>query len=62
VIRLKYQKIEKAADTISTNNIHVQLLIDFSRSLARANLDGENYLATEQWLILARELENKLLN
>ena len=62
MLELKCQKMEKREDTISINNTHVQLLIDFSRSLSRANLDGEDYLAAEEWLILARELENKMLS
>ena len=62
MIRLKCRNIEKREDTISINNTHVQLLIDFSRTLSRANLDGEDYLAAEEWLILARELESKMLS
>ncbi|WP_165790130.1 hypothetical protein [Cuspidothrix issatschenkoi] len=36
----------------------IQVLVNFCRSLAMANLKGEKYLTAETWLRLARELEN----
>jgi hypothetical protein len=36
----------------------IQVLANFCRSLARANLQSDRYLVAETWLRLARELEN----
>lgn len=36
----------------------IQVLVNFCRSLARANLQSDRFLTAETWLRLARELEN----
>jgi hypothetical protein len=43
------------------NNNHLTTLISFCRSLARAGLHNENYLESELWLRIARELESQIV-
>lgn len=43
-----------------TNN-HLTILVGFCRSLARAGLHSDNYLESELWLRIARELENQIV-
>lgn len=46
---------------IEITNNHLTTLISFCRSLARAGLQNENYLESELWLRIARELENQIV-
>ena len=43
------------------NNNHLTILISFCRSLARAGLHSDNYLESELWLRIARELESQIV-
>jgi hypothetical protein len=49
---------EKKEDLDCEMDSAVELLVNFCRSLALANLKGEKFLTAETWLRLARELEN----
>lgn len=46
---------------IEINNNHLTILVSFCRSLARAGLHSENYLESELWLRIARELESQIV-
>ena len=46
---------------VELNNNHLIILVSFCRSLARAGLHNENYLESELWLKLARELESEIV-
>jgi hypothetical protein len=43
------------------NNNHLTILVSFCRSLARAGLHSDDYLSSELWLRIARELENQIV-
>ncbi len=49
---------EKKEDLDCEMDSAIQVLSNFCRSLARANLQSDRFLTAETWLRLARELEN----
>ena len=46
---------------VETSNNHLIILVSFCRSLARANLQNDNYLSSELWIKLARKLESEIV-
>lgn len=58
MLESSYESDDIFEDEIS--ELALKTLINYARSLARANLENDNYLACEEFLRIARMLEDQI--